>query len=645
MAPRVVGYRHGDDVRDEGGAMSVVAETLRTKVPARMDRLPWSRWHWLMIWALGTVWVLDGLEVTIKGTVGAQLKDSLGFSTVQVGGLASVYLLGAVVGALFWGYLTDRFGRKKLFMITLVVYMIGVVSTVLAGVFGLGIAYIWFACARFVTGFGIGGEYAAVNSTIDELMPARVRGWVALAINGSWWLGTLFAAGLGVLYLNIFPENVGWRVAFGMGAIIALAVLMLRFWVPESPRWLITHGRPEEAEKTVDQIEDTVHEQTGEQLREPRDDIEMRMRRSVGFLEIAKTMFGVYPRRTVVALSLMIGQAFLYNAIFFTYGLMLTTYFGISAASVGLFLMPFAVGNFVGPLLLGRLFDTWGRRVMIPGTFVLAAVLTVATGWLFMAGNLSAVWITVAWTVIFFFASAGASSGYLTASETFPMEIRAMVIAFVYAVGTAIGGISGPLLYSALISGGSRERLFLGYCVGAGVMLAAGIVHRFLGVEAGQKSLEDVAAPLSAEDAEDQKSGEQNDGDEDSGHHDAGNHEAGNHEAGNHDAGNHGSDRRAPQTVPRRQRPALSGLPFSSDTGGEDVEIGEETDTLVRALAADGPTTRAGLSRRVRSRFWGPGRYHEALRNGLREGRIRRAGHGNLTVPDEERERLGTGGR
>jgi MFS family permease len=578
--------------------MSVVTETRRTKVPARMDRLPWSRWHWLMIWALGTVWVLDGLEVTIKGTVGAQLKESLGFSTVQVGGLASVYLLGAVIGALFWGYLTDRFGRKRLFLITLVIYMLGVVSTVLAGVFDLGIAYAWFACARFVTGFGIGGEYAAVNSTIDELMPARVRGWVALAINGSWWLGTLFAAGLGVLYLNVFPEDVGWRVAFGMGAIIAVAVLMLRFWVPESPRWLITHGRPDEAERIVGEIEDTVHEQTGEELPEPGDGIEMRMRRSVGFVEIARTMFAVYPRRTTVALSLMIGQAFLYNAIFFTYGLMLTTYFGVSAASVGLFLMPFAVGNFLGPLLLGRLFDSWGRRTMIPATFVLAAVLTVLTGWLFLAGVLSAVWITVAWTVIFFFASAGASSGYLTASETFPMEIRAMVIAFVYAVGTAIGGVTGPLLYSALISGGSPERLFLGYCVGAGVMLAAGIIHRLLGVEAGGKSLEDVAAPLSAEEADE-----------------------------------------SPES---RERAASTD---SAEGAAEpDPALEEEVEILVRALAEDGPTDRSGLSRRVRARFWGPGRFRRAVRVAVERGRVRRAGR-SLTVPDSEREKLGTGGR
>jgi murein L,D-transpeptidase YcbB/YkuD/MFS family permease len=492
--------------------MSVATEKITTKIPARMDRLPWSRWHWLVILSLGTVWVLDGLEVTIKGAVGAQLKESIGFSTVQVAGVASIYLFGAISGALFWAYLTDRFGRKKLFIITLAVYMVGVLGTTFAGVIvpdGTA-TYVWFAVFRFITGFGIGGEYAAINSAIDELIPARVRGWADIAINGSWWLGTAVGAALGALYLNIFPSDVGWRVAFGMGGFLAFGILLLRMFVPESPRWLITHGQEEEAERTVREIEEDVKDKTGvEELPEVSDDdeLELRERESIGFVDLGRNLFKLYPRRSVVGFSILTTQAFLYNAIFFTYGLMLTTFFGVSAANVGLFLIPFAVGNYAGPLILGRWFDTAGRRVMIPLTFGVAGVLTIVVGLLFATQVITSAWLmTLCWVVIFFFASAGASSGYLTVSETFPLEIRAMAIAFFYALGTAAGGVLAPFLFGNLIEG-TRWTVFIGYAIGGVLMLAGGAIHRLWGVEAAQEDLESIAKPLSVEEAEGEDTG------------------------------------------------------------------------------------------------------------------------------------------
>jgi MFS family permease/peptidoglycan hydrolase-like protein with peptidoglycan-binding domain len=486
--------------------MSIAAETIRTTIPARLDRLPWSRWHWLIVFSLGTVWVLDGLEVTIKGAVGASLKDSIGFSTVEVAGSASIYLFGAISGALVWGYLTDRFGRQLMFILTISTYMVGVLGTTLAGLIHVGIsAYVWFAIFRFITGFGIGGEYAAVNSAIDELMPARVRGWVALTINGSYWIGTVVGASLGFVFLQTLPSDLGWRLAFGIGGFLALGILLLRLFVPESPRWLITHGREEEAERSIEEIERRVREDDGvDELSEPSDDeaLELRERESIGFITLARTVFGLYPRRALSGFSILVTQAFLYNAIFFTYGLMLTTFFGVSSTYVPLFLIPFAIGNFLGPLLLGPLFESLGRKVMIPATFWIAGALTILTGFLFWEQTLgNQYWMTVAWVVIFFFASAGASSGYLTVSETFPLEIRALAIAFFYAIGTAAGGIAGPYLYGALIATEARVNMFYGYLIGGGLMILGGVIHRIFGVEAAQKSLEEVALPLSAEEA------------------------------------------------------------------------------------------------------------------------------------------------
>ncbi len=484
--------------------MAITTGTIRTKIPARMDRLPWSQWHWLIVWALGAVWILDGLEVTMKGAVGSRLTNpnALGLTAAEVGLSASIYIGGAISGSLFWGYLTDRFGRRKLFMLTLALYMAGVLLT------GLSWNFASFVTFRFITGFAIGGEYSAINSAIDELIPARARGWVDLAINGSYWIGTIVAASLSLLYLdtNIFPVDLGWRIAFFTGLVLAFGLLLLRRHVPESPRWLMTHGQPEEAERVVRQIERDVSSSVAEELSEPSDDdvIEIRERDSVGFVEIARTAFKVYPKRTILGLSLMGTQAFLYNAIFFTYGLVLTSFYGVSEARVGLYLIPFAVGNFLGPLLLGRFFDTVGRKPMISMSYIVSGALLIVVGYLFTTDVLTTVTLTASWVVVFFFASAGASAGYLTVSETFPMEIRAMAIAFFYSIATGIGGIIGPLLFGSLIgTGNSRSAVYVGYLIGAGLMIFGGVTELLIGVKAEQQGLESIAKPLSAASADD----------------------------------------------------------------------------------------------------------------------------------------------
>jgi MFS family permease len=471
---------------------------IQTKVPARLDRLPWSRWHWLVVIGLGTVWILDGLEVTIVSAVAGRLTEpgsGLELTASQIGLAGAIYIAGAVSGALFFGYLTDRFGRKKLFLITLALYLAATTLTAFAT--GPG----WFYLFRFLTGAGIGGEYAAINSAIDELVPARVRGRVALFINGSYWVGTAFGAGLAMVLLDtdVFAVDVGWRLAFGLGAILGLGILIVRRHVPESPRWLFTHGRAKEAEMVVDRIEQEIEEQTGRRLPEPQASITVRQRESIGFITIAKTMFKVYPQRSLLCFSLFTGQAFLYNAVFFTYVLVLTVFYDVAASDAPLYLIPFAIGNFMGPLLLGPLFDTIGRRRMIAGTYVLSGVLLTITGYLFTQGLLTAFTQTLAWMVIFFFASAGASAAYLTSSEIFPMEIRALAIAFFFAIGTAVGGISGPLVFGALIDTARAADVFIGYLIGSALMITAGLVEAWIGVDAEGKSLEDIARPLTAE--------------------------------------------------------------------------------------------------------------------------------------------------
>jgi MFS family permease len=471
------------------------AKAVRTNIPARMDRLPWSRWHWLVVISLGITWILDGLEVTIIGSIAGVLgeKQTVHFSTVQIASAGTAYLIGAVVGALFFGRMTDRYGRKMLFMITLGVYLVATVATAFT------FNFIWFAACRFFTGTGIGGEYAAINSAIDELIPARVRGHVDLAINGTWWVGTAAGAGLTVFLLNphLFPVDIGWRLCFGMGAILGLAVIFVRRYVPESPRWLMMHGRFEEAEQIVTMIENEVMKEDHiTSLPEPQGSMLMRPVGTVSYGRIARTMLKEYPTRSLLGFSLMVGQAFLYNAIFFTYGLVLTTFYHISGSTIGLYLIPFAIGNIIGPLTIGRLFDTIGRRQMISFTYIISGVLLTITGWLFLQGALNAVTQTICWSIIFFFASAGASSAYLTVSEVFPLEIRALAIALFYAIGTGAAAVA-PLLFGALIQSGRPIEVFYGDLFGAALMAGAGVIAIFFGVKAERQSLESIARPLS----------------------------------------------------------------------------------------------------------------------------------------------------
>jgi MFS family permease len=480
-------------------------QVVKTNIPARMDRLPWSRFHWLVIIALGITWILDGLEVTIVGSIADTLKDqhTLHLTDAQVGLAATTYLLGAVLGALFFGRLTDQLGRKKLFMITLGVYLGATILT------AFSMNFYWFAACRFLTGAGIGGEYAAINSAIDELIPARVRGWTDLAINGTWWAGTAVGAALTAVLLNpnLLPIDIGWRLAFGLGAILGLGILLVRRHVPESPRWLMMHGRFDEANRVVASIEQRVMEDDHiDALPEPEGEIRIRPQGTVSFGQIARTMFKDYPRRALLGFALMVGQAFMYNAVFFTYGLVLATFYHVPSNEVPWYLIPFAVGNILGPLTIGRLFDTIGRRKMISFTYILSGVLLVITGWMFQQGILNAVTQTICWTVIFFFASAGASSAYLTVSEVFPLETRAMAIAFFYAIGTAAGGVSAPLLFSVLIAAG-RTQAFFGDLLSAALMIAGGIVAIFFCVDAEQKALEHVARPLSYAEEEEEGMG------------------------------------------------------------------------------------------------------------------------------------------
>jgi MFS family permease len=472
--------------------------TVQTKIPARLDRLPWSRWHWLIVIGLGTVWILDGLEVTIVSAVAGRITEpgsGLELSASQVGLGGAIYIAGAVAGALIFGYLTDRYGRKKLFLITLALYLAA--TTLTAFTMSAG----WFYLFRFLTGAGIGGEYAAINSAIDELIPARLRGRVALFINGSYWLGTACGAALALVLLDtdIFPADFGWRLTFGLGGMLGLGILIVRRYVPESPRWLVIHGRAKEAEKLVDQIEKEIAETTGVQLKEPDESIAVRQRETLGFATIAKVMFKLYPQRSLLCFSLFTGQAFLYNAVFFTYVLVLTTFYNVPAGAAPLYLIPFAISNFLGPALLGPLFDTIGRRKMIAGTRILAGVLLTITGYLFTEGALTALTQTVCWMIIFFFASASASAAYLTASEIFPMEIRALAISLFFAIGTSVGGISGPLVFGNLIETARADDVFIGYLIGSALMIAGGLVEAFIGVDAEGKSLEDIARPLTAE--------------------------------------------------------------------------------------------------------------------------------------------------
>ena len=473
---------------------------IESDIPARLDRLPWSRWHWLIVIGLGTVWILDGLEVTIVGSIAGQLteKDSgIALSDAQIGQAAAAYVTGACLGALFFGRMTDKFGRKKLFLITLALYLVATVATAFAE------SMLFFAICRFFTGAGIGGEYAAINSAIDELIPARVRGRVDLIINGSFWFGAVIggAASIVLLDQSIFAADLGWRLAFGMGAVLGVAILIVRRFVPESPRWLMLHGRQDEAEAIVREVEEKVRAEKGELPPVEGKPIKINPRGSISLTQVAHTVFARYRQRSFVGLSLFVGQAFLYNAIFFTYALVLKTFYDVPENHVGYYIIPFAIGNLMGPLVMGKFFDTVGRKPMIAGSYILAGALLLVSAALFKAGVLDATTQTAAWCLVFFFASAGASAAYLTVSEVFPMETRAMAIALFFAVGTAIGGITGPLLFGKLIETEKETPVFWGYALGATLMIAAGVIQAIWGVKAERRSLEDLATPVLAEEA------------------------------------------------------------------------------------------------------------------------------------------------
>lgn len=468
------------------------AGAVRSLIPFRMDRLPWARFHWLVVVGLGVSWILDGLEIQLVSTAGFQ--KSLGMSSAEVGFAGTVYLIGQVVGALTFGRLTDRWGRKKLFIITLAIYLIG------SGIAGLAwtpwFLYLW----RFVAGLGIGGEYTAINSAIDELIPAKYRGRVDIAVNGTYWAGALLGAlaSFWLLDTDRVPENVGWRIAFFIGPVMGLIIIWLRRHIPESPRWMVTHGQGEEAERIVDDIEASVEKQ-GVTLK-PVDESKamlVKAKDSVPFKVLLDVFFKRYPSRTALGLTMMVTQSFLYNAIFFTYALVLQNFYHLDKSAAAIYFVPFAIGNLAGPLLLGHLFDTIGRRKMIFSTYLIAGLVLLVSAFLFKAGSLNATTHTIFWCVSFFFASAGASSAYLTVSEIFPLEVRGQAISYFFAIAQVVGAL-GPVLFGALVGEGKeRNPLFWGYVLASAIMMIGGVVAVLIGVDAEGKGLEDIADPLS----------------------------------------------------------------------------------------------------------------------------------------------------
>jgi MFS family permease len=483
--------------------MTAVAATqqqqqpVRSTIPARLDRLRWSPCHTRLVLGLGTAWILDGLEITIASSVSGKLTqaNTLNLSTTQASAIGTIYLVGEVVGALVFGRLSDKLGRRKLFMWTLAIYLVGTGLSALAFKGGGGLVY--FYATRFIAGTGIGGEYSAVNSAIDEMMPARYRGRTDIWINGSYWLGSIIGTFAAFLLLNSLPADTGWRLGFLVGPVLAIVILFIRRNLPESPRWLLTHGRAAEAEASMKRIEGAAIKD-GQHLEAVAGSaaITIMPEKEYGYLTLLRLILHTYPRRAILGGTLMITQSFLYNAIFFTYALVLTKFYHVTNNAVPLYGLAFAVGNLAGPLLLGHLFDTLGRRKMISGTYLISGVVLAFSAWLFYAGVLNAASQTFIWIVIFFFASAGASAGYLTVSEIFPIEIRAEAIATFFAIAQIFGAIA-PLLYGVLIGNGSnRTGLAIGYLIGGGVMIIGGLVEVFLGIDAEGKSLEQVARPL-----------------------------------------------------------------------------------------------------------------------------------------------------
>jgi MFS family permease len=613
---------------------AVQTATIDTRIPSRLDRLPWSRFHWRVVIGLGTVWILDGIEVTIVGAVGARLTEKgsgLGLSISGVGTAAAIYVFGACVGALFFGQLCDRFGRKKLFLITLGVYIASTVVT------AFSFAPWFFYLARFFTGSGIGGEYAAINSAIDELIPARVRGRVDLIINGSYWAGSAAGSAAALVFLDtaIFAANVGWRLAFGIGALLGLAMMLVRRKVPESPRWLFIHGREEEAEAIVGGIEHELEQETGRALAEVHDSIRVRQRTVIPFREIARVAFKTYPKRSILCLALFVGQAFLYNGLVFNLGTLLTTFYGVSAATVPVFIIVFAIGNLLGPLTLGRLFDTVGRKPMISATYLGSAAVAVALGIVFVSHALTAASFMAFIVVVFFLASAGASAAYLTASEIFPMETRALAIAFFFAIGTAVGGITGPLLFGKLIATGEKGQVAIGFFIGAAVMAIGGVAELLFGVKAAGKQLEDIAEPLSA--AEVEPGGREELTANDAGRDEDGARRAAQERIRARIERRHQRER----TGLRRYRPGPGGFP-TSRVPADAVPVAEVFDNEIlaiqRALDEHGPTERQKLADLVGARYWGPGVFRETLREAIADGDIRRTSRNRYAPADDDAE-------
>ncbi|MEV5397993.1 MFS transporter [Streptomyces cellulosae] len=616
-----------------------------TKVPARLDRLPWSRFHWRIVIGLGTVWILDGLEVTIVGAVAARMTEpgsGIDLTSADIGTAAAIYVAGACLGALLFGRLTDRFGRKKLFMVTLGIYVLATVATA----FARDPWYLYLA--RFVTGMGIGGEYAAINSAIDELIPARNRGQVDLAINGSYWVGSAIGSLVAVLLLNesLLAADLGWRLAFGLGGVLGLAIMLVRRHVPESPRWLFIHGHEDEAERIVDRIEAEVRQETGQELPEPGEAVTVRQRKVIPFREIAGVALRRYPRRALLGLALFVGQAFLYNAIVFDLGTLLSGFFDIGSGTIPYFLALFAIANFLGPLLLGRLFDTVGRKPMITATYFGSAVVATVLAVLLMTGSLTTLWFFLLVSLTFFVASAGASSAYLTVSEVFPMETRALSISLFFAIGTAVGGITGPLLFGHLIHTGNADLVAIGFLVGAAAMAMGGLAEVFFGVRAEQQSLENIARPLTAEEAEADWRGEPAPQDERDRSRPAEVQQAA-----------HERDRRIADRTARRRERQRAGLrryrpgagqgnrmysPGMAGTAGAasrtsamaEQRLDDEIEQITHALQESGPTSRDELKKAVGGHSWGPRRFRRALRESKRESRVKDVGQDTYAPAD-----------
>jgi MFS family permease len=564
---------------------------IETDVPARLDRLPWSRFHWRIVIGLGTVWILDGIQVTVVGAIAPRMTEpgsGIELTSAGVGLAGALYVAGACLGALFFGQLTDRYGRKKLFLLTLALYILASVATALA--FDPWVFFLF----RALTGFAIGGEYSAINTAIDELIPARNRGTVDIAINGSFWVGAGIGAIGALVFLDegLFAADVGWRLAFAGGALLAFAILLVRRHVPESPRWLFIHGRPEEAERIVDDIEAQVKAEIGHELPPPAFKIAVRPRDAIPFREIASVAFKRYPRRAILGVALFIGQAFLYNAVTFDLGTILHGFFDVSSSSVPWFMVAFAASNFLGPLLLGRLFDTVGRIPMIAGTYLGSAAVVVVLGILLRTTDLTA-WSFMALVMAaFFFASAGASAAYLTVSEIFPMETRALAIAFFYALGTAVGGISGPYLFGQFIHSGSVDQLATGFLIGAGAMALGGIAELLFGIRAERQSLEAIAEPLTTA----------------------------------------SKLRPGPGSGDAFYSPGMSATcSHATHDRGESRE--REVEALAAAVSDGDAMSRADLGRRVHAGEWGPGRFRSALRTAEARGRLRRLPQGRYGPP------------